>query len=159
MYLCQFKAAWQYEMVVSNACVSALCWAWAENKGAVDSFTYGSEWCRTLSEGTVLSTYQGMMNALERWTDPMMNILWKVLHQRMKQVGGQFWRTGGWVPIAFDGSRDSAPCTESNEARFAQQTMVTGRPQSIERRGPRACVAQTIKRTNRRLPGLRCGSQ
>ena len=27
----------------------ALCWAWAENKGAVDSFTYGSEWCRTLS--------------------------------------------------------------------------------------------------------------
>ena len=96
----------------------ALCWAWAENKGAVDSFTYGSEWCRTLSEGTVLSTYQGMMNALERWTDPMMNILWKVLHQRMKQVGGQFWRTGGWVPIAFDGSRDSAPRTESNEAAF-----------------------------------------
>ncbi len=96
----------------------ALCWSWAENRNAVDSFKYGSKWCQTLSGAKVLSTYQGMMNALERWTAPLMKILWKIVHQRMKQIGGEFWETDGWVPIAFDGSRDSAPRTESNEAAY-----------------------------------------
>jgi len=105
----------------------ALCWAWAENKNAVDSFTYGSEWCRTQSGATALSTYQGMMYALEPWTEPLMKILWKVLHERMEQIGGEFWRTDGWVPIAFDGSRDSAPRTKSNEAAFCAENHGQGK--------------------------------
>jgi len=104
-----------------------LCWAWAENKGVVDSFTYGSEWCQTLAGSTPLSTYQGMMNALERWTEPLMKILWKVLHERMEQIGGEFWRTDGWVPIAFDGSRDSVPRTKSNEAAFCAENHGKGK--------------------------------
>jgi len=96
----------------------ALCWAWSENKCVTDAFDYGSEWCRNLAEGTVLSTYQGMMYALERWTEPLMKILWRVLHQRMKEVGGEHWEIGGWVPIAFDGSRDATPRTKANEEAF-----------------------------------------
>ncbi len=34
-----------------------------------------------------------------------MEILWPLLHQRMEEIGGEFWRVNGWVPIAFDGSR------------------------------------------------------
>jgi len=135
----------------------ALCWAWAENKNAVDSFTYGSQWCQTLAGATTLRTYQGMMYALERWTDPLLKILWKVLHQRMKQIGGKFWKTDGWVPIAFDGSRDSAPRTQSNEAAFCAPNRVRGRRPSIERRRRKTCVAQRMKRTNRQLRNLRCG--
>jgi hypothetical protein len=33
----------------------------------------------------------------------------------MEQIGGKFWRIDRWVPIAFDGSRSSAPRTKSNE--------------------------------------------
>jgi hypothetical protein len=45
-----------------------------------------------------------------------MPLLRQVLQQRMEQIGGCFWRIHGWVPIAFDGSRSSAPRTKSNEA-------------------------------------------
>ena len=96
----------------------ALCWSWAENKCVTDSFTYGVEWCRCLTSGSVLTTYQGMMNALIRWTEPLMQILQGVMHKKMKQIGGEFWEIAGWVAIAFDGSRDSAPRTKANEEAF-----------------------------------------
>jgi hypothetical protein len=44
----------------------ALCWAWAGQKYVTDAFVYSSDWCRSLADGTVLSTYQGMMYALAR---------------------------------------------------------------------------------------------
>jgi len=63
----------------------------------------------------VLGTYQGFMGALTRWTATLMEILWPLLHERMEEIGGRFWRLGGWVPIAFDGSRSTAPRTKANE--------------------------------------------
>jgi transposase len=36
----------------------------------------------------------------------------------MQEIGGQFWRIHGWVLIAFDGSRSSAPRTKDNEQAF-----------------------------------------
>jgi hypothetical protein len=56
------------------------------------------------------------MGALVTWTPRFMPLLCRVLHQRMEQIGGKFWRIDGWVPIAFDGSRSTAPRTKSNEA-------------------------------------------
>lgn len=96
----------------------ALCWAWAEKKYVTDAFDYGSDWCRSLADGTVLSTYQGLMYALERHTETLMKILWQIVHQRMKEIGGEHWETEGWVVIAFDGSRDATPRTKANEAAF-----------------------------------------
>lgn len=97
----------------------ALCWAWAEQKLVTAAFAYGSDWCRSLAAGTVLSTYQGMMGALERWTGPLMTILWRVLQQRMEQLGSENWKIEGWVPIAFDGSRQAVPRTVANETAFS----------------------------------------
>jgi hypothetical protein len=51
-----------------------------------------------------------------------MKIMWRVLHERMKEIGGRFWRIGGWVPLAFDGSRGTAPRTEANENAFCCKT-------------------------------------
>lgn len=96
----------------------ALCWSWAEQKYVTDAFDYGSDWCRSLADGTVMSTYQGMMYALERHTETLMKILWQVVHSRMKEIGGEHWETEGWVVIAFDGSRDATPRTKANEAAF-----------------------------------------
>jgi hypothetical protein len=58
------------------------------------------------------------MKALAKWTPQLMSILWSLLHQRMEEIGGRFWRVHGWVPIAFDGSRSSAPRTQANEKAF-----------------------------------------
>jgi hypothetical protein len=93
----------------------ALCWGWAESKRVTDAFGTARDQCRLLGI-TPLGTYQGFMNALVSWTDCMMPVLWQLLHQRMREIGGELWQIGGWVPIGFDGSRSSVPRTTSNEA-------------------------------------------
>ena len=93
----------------------ALCWAWSESHNVTDSFTEAVETCQDIFGSSALSTYQGFMAAIVRWTSPFMNVLWLRLHGRMEEIGGKFWRIGGWVPIAFDGSRSSAPRTVANE--------------------------------------------
>ena len=40
-------------------------------------------------------TYQGFMGALSRWTATLMDMLWPFLHQRMAEIGGEFWRIAG----------------------------------------------------------------
>lgn len=92
----------------------SLCWAWSESKNVTDAFEQAKDQCGQLG-GAALSTYQGFMNALATWTDALMPVLWPALHQRMQQIGGAFWQVHGWVPIAFDGSRSSAPRSASNE--------------------------------------------
>jgi hypothetical protein len=92
----------------------ALCWGWGESINVTDAFVTALEQCRQLGM-MPLSTYQGFMGALVTWTDPLMALLWPLLHQHMHQIGGNFWQIGEWVPIAFDGSRGSAPRSEANE--------------------------------------------
>jgi len=93
----------------------ALCWSWSECTCVTDAFIQAGEWCRLIIGGTPLSSYQGLMGALVRWTDPFLPVLWSVLHLRMQEIAGKMWSVGGWVPIGFDGSRSTAPRTESNE--------------------------------------------
>jgi len=93
----------------------ALCWSWSECTHVTDAFVQAAEWCRLICGETPLTTYQGFMHAMIRWTDPLLPVLWSVLHLRMEEIAGRFWSVGDWVPIAFDGSRSTAPRSESNE--------------------------------------------
>jgi hypothetical protein len=94
----------------------ALCWSWCDARNLTDAFTDAAQMCQQMFGASPLSTYQGFMGALVTWTPSFMPLLRSVLQQRMEQIGGKFWRIDGWVPIAFDGSRSSAPRTKSNEA-------------------------------------------
>ena len=96
----------------------ALCWSWSESRCLTDAFTEALGWCQQMFGSAPLNTYQGLMGALVKWTPKFMPVLRKTLHQRMEQMGGAFWRIDGWVPIAFDGSRSTAPRTSANEAAF-----------------------------------------
>ena len=104
----------------------ALCWAWSESKNVTDAFEGAVTQCKQLGI-TSLSTYQGFMNALVRWTNQLMSVLWPILHQRMQQIGVTFWQIGEWVPIAFDGSRSTAPRTLSNEKAFCASNYGKGK--------------------------------
>jgi hypothetical protein len=95
----------------------ALCWGWAESRNLTDAFEAALDQCRVLGL-TSVNTYQGFMNALVGWTDRLMPVMWRLIHQRMRQIGGRFWQIEGWVPLAVDGSRSSAPRTKSNEQTF-----------------------------------------
>jgi hypothetical protein len=96
----------------------ALFWAWSESKHLTDAYAEAAQCCQSVFQTCVLGTYQGFMGALARWTATLMEILWLVLQQRMEEIGGPFWRIHGWVPIAFDGSRSTAPRTRANERAF-----------------------------------------
>jgi len=96
----------------------ALFWAWSESKHLTDAYAEAAQCCRSLFQSVALGTYQGFMGALTRWTATFLNILWPLLHERMEEIGGRFWRIHGWVPIAFDGSRSTTPRTRNNEQAF-----------------------------------------
>lgn len=98
--------------------ILAFCWTWSDARCLTDAFVEASECCRTLFGSAALSTYQGFMGALVKWSSPMVRSLTWVMRQRMQEIGGRFWRIGKWVPIAFDGSRSTAPRTKSNEAAY-----------------------------------------
>lgn len=94
----------------------ALCWAWSDAATLTEAFTQTVGSCKLLAGDAALSTYQGFMGAAVRWTDSLLRLLWPVLHQRLQEIGGEFWQIGGWVPIAFDGSRSTAPRSQANES-------------------------------------------
>ena len=91
-----------------------------------DAFTQAAEWCQLIIGEAPLMTYQGLMRALVRWTESFLPVLWSVLHLRMQEAGGRLWSVDGWVPIAFDGSRSSAPRTKSNEQALCAPQYGTG---------------------------------
>jgi hypothetical protein len=96
----------------------ALFWSWSERRNVTDAFADATAWIQKTSGITPLSTYQGFMGALTRWTAIFIPLLWALLQARMEEWGGEFWRIDGWVPIAFDGSRSTAPRTQANENAF-----------------------------------------
>lgn len=105
----------------------ALCWAWSESRNLTDAFTEAVGCCKIISTSSALSTYQGFMGAMTRWTSVFINLLCLLLQQRMEEIGGKFWRIGRWVPIAFDGSRSTAPRTKTNEKAFCAANYGSGK--------------------------------
>lgn len=110
----------------SSLVVLALCWSWSDARHVTDAFTDAAGWCRSVLGLLPLTTYQGFMGALARWTPQLMPILVDVLRQRMAGIGKEFYRVHGWVPIAFDGSRSSASRTKSNEAELCARNYGQG---------------------------------
>jgi hypothetical protein len=104
----------------------ALCWAWSDARNVTDAFTDACTACQKMFGTLPLSTYQGFMGALVTWTPSLLPLLHRVLQQRMEQIGGKFWRIDGWVPIAFDGSRNTAPRSKANEAALCAKNYGKG---------------------------------
>lgn len=104
----------------------AMCWAWCDARNVTDAFEQAASACQKMFGTAPLTTYQGFMGALVTWTSEFVPLLCRVLQQRMEQVGGKFWRIDGWVPIAFDGSRSTAPRSKSNEAALCAKNYGRG---------------------------------
>ena len=105
----------------------ALYWSWSGEPNVTDAFDDAAKWSERVSDDKPLSTYQGFMGAMVRWTDTFIPLLWTILQSRMKEWGGKFWKVNGWVPIAFDGSRSTAPRTKANEKAFCAPNYGAGK--------------------------------
>jgi hypothetical protein len=105
----------------------ALCWAWCDARNVTDAFEQAVTVCQKMFGAPALTTYQGFMGALVRWTSCFLTVVGDVLHQRMEQIGGKFWRMDGWVPMAFDGSRSSAPRSKANEGALCAKNYGKGK--------------------------------
>jgi hypothetical protein len=104
----------------------ALVWAWLEARYLTDAFSDAVDSCHKMLGSVALTTYQGFMGALVSWTSKLLPRLQRVVQQRMEQLGSKWWRVGGWVAIAFDGSRSSASRTEANEAALCAKNYGKG---------------------------------
>jgi hypothetical protein len=104
----------------------ALCWAWSDARNLTEAFAEALGVCQQMLACTPLSTYQGFMGALVGWTAKLLPVLREVLHQRMAEIASKHWHIDAWVPIAFDGSRSTAPRTRSNEAAFCAENYGKG---------------------------------
>lgn len=98
--------------------IQAFSWTWSAARTLTDAFEEAAQSCRTLLGTAALSTYQGFMAALTTWSPLLIRNLIVVLRQHAHTIGGRFWRIRRWVPIAFDGSRSTAPRTKSNETAY-----------------------------------------
>jgi len=102
---------WKAEEVA----VQALIWSLLETKNVTNAFEECLEICQELGLENIAKTYGSFMNVITRYREMFATTLGGQFQSLAKEAGGRFFRSDGWVPIAFDGSRVTAPRTVSNE--------------------------------------------
>lgn len=105
---------WNPEQLV----LEALVWSWQDSKNVTDAFDQTLEICGDLGLKETAKTYTAFMNALESYHEVLGSRLRERFQRLAEEIGGQHWRTNGWVLIGFDGSRATAPRTVSNERAY-----------------------------------------
>jgi hypothetical protein len=99
--------------------VLAVLWVWSDQNSLTGAFQHAKRLALCMLGQVALTTYQGLTNALVSWTASLLPLIQQRLHGLMEKVGGDYWRIGGWLPLAVDGSRTTTPRTQSNEASFS----------------------------------------
>lgn len=104
--------------VAEEVMAQALIWSWQEATNVTDAFDQTREICDDLKLSRTIVTYTAFMNALTRHREMFHDRLRDQFQRLAEEVGGERFRTHGWVLIGFDGSRVTAPRSESNERAF-----------------------------------------
>lgn len=107
--------------------MQALIFSWSEKRFVTDAFSESHKRCRQLGHAATVATYQGFMRALASSLGVLMPVMFLRLQQLMEEVGGRFWLVSGFVPLAFDGGRNDAARTVSNEAEFCAPNFGKGK--------------------------------
>lgn len=110
----------------SELVMLSLVWAMTGSRMVTDGFATASTAFESMFQATPVATYQGLMNALIRWTDGFMEVVFKQLQLSMRAFGTNFYFVFGYVPIAFDGSRVRVPRTVANENAFCAKNYGNG---------------------------------
>lgn len=104
-------------------CKLALLFSFSEKKYVTDAFAEAAKRCGQLAMPLALTTYQGFMGALTNYGHIFVPLMILRIQHQIQKVGGAIWEISGFVPIAFDGSRDSAARTRSNEKELSSSKL------------------------------------
>lgn len=99
--------------------VLAVLWVWSDRGTLTGAFQHAKHLALSMLGEVALTSYQGLSNALVTWTTALLPLIQQRLQSLMEHIGGEYWRIGGWLPLAVDGSRITTPRTQSNEANFS----------------------------------------
>lgn len=107
---------------VTQLVVLAVMWVWSDKKQLTTAFVEARGLATVIFQSVAVSSYQGLLGALRRYSEALLPQLWSHLQQLMKRSAGEHWRIGRWLPLAVDGSRITTPQTVSNEQAFSAKT-------------------------------------
>ena len=105
---------WDPDQVV----VQALIWSWQGCQNVTDAFVQTQSVCERIGLKRCAASYTSFMGALNRYRSEFGGELRKRYQELVEEFGGMLFRSWGWVLIAFDGSRVTAPRTVANETAF-----------------------------------------
>ncbi len=111
------NASWS----VRKLALLAVIFVWTESDTLKDAFLIASRVAKKLFGKLAVTTYQGLMKALVKYTDQIFPCIRLRLNSLMKEHGGKLWRIGKWLVLAVDGSRVAVPRTVSNEKAFSHK--------------------------------------
>ncbi len=103
----------------------ALLWRMSQKKEVTASFDDSSTNCKQLFGTCAVTTYQGLMKALLKYSSPMMSVL--IDRLRATVLADPASRFAGYFPVAVDGSKPAAARTLSNESRFVSKQYGNGK--------------------------------
>ncbi len=99
--------------------ILAVLWVWSDKGTLTGAFEHAKHLALSMLGQVALTTYQGLASALVTRTGSLLPLIRRRLQSLMEQIGGDYWRIDGWLPLAVDGSRITTPRTQSNEASFS----------------------------------------
>lgn len=116
----------------------AVFWVWSQESSLVAAAKDAIA-CVTRIFGTAeLNSYQAISNALKRYSDQLLPIMWERLQGLMKRCDETNFRVGLWLALAVDGSRLGVPRTLKNEQRFCKPPSERKKRKKSKKRGRHA---------------------
>ena len=100
----------------------AVFWVWSADSSLVSAAESAAELVARLFGESTLKSYQGLTDALVRYSGQLLPVIWRRLHCLMERCDEDKWRVGLWLALAMDGSRVGVPRTWKNEQRFSKPT-------------------------------------
>lgn len=106
------------QWIPEQLAAQALIWSWQDTKLVTDAFEKTLEICAKTGLKKISKTYTAFMNAINRYRAVFADRLRRRQQKLAEEIGGRYFRTNGWVLIAFDGSRATAPRSVANEKAY-----------------------------------------
>lgn len=98
----------------------AVFWVWSAESSLVVAADEAIACMKRIFGQSPVGSYQGMTNALCRYSDKLLNVLFARMQSLMQTCDPDGFRIGRWVLLAVDGSRLSVPRTLKNQRRFCK---------------------------------------
>jgi hypothetical protein len=129
--------------------VTALLWAWSDEKTLKDRFFTARKVARRAWgwRQEPATSYQAFTKMLRKWTAPLLLVLTVAFRARMQEALRDRFTVAGYAVFGVDGSRLELPRTESNEARFSPQSAKGRKQRKRKKKGRKASARQRAARS------------